>query len=125
MDLVRYLDNTAEQLTGSDGVAASDILKHDAAMRAELGCAERLLDAMFLALDGVPFVEATPGKRYKRFLGGAERIQRLKAELTALKQEKLVENAPCFLCGYNGPAYAHPESHPCAAAYRDAQEGRL
>jgi hypothetical protein len=36
MDLVRYLDNTAEQLTGSDGVAASDILKHDAAMRAEL-----------------------------------------------------------------------------------------
>jgi hypothetical protein len=40
MDLVRYLDNTAEQLTGSDGVAASDILKHDAALRADLSSRE-------------------------------------------------------------------------------------
>jgi len=35
-DLVRYLDNTAEYLAGSDGVAASDILKHDAAQRQQL-----------------------------------------------------------------------------------------
>jgi len=36
MDLVRYLDNTAEYLAGSDGVAAADILKHDAALRQQL-----------------------------------------------------------------------------------------
>ena len=36
MDLVRYLDNTAEYLAGSDGIAAADILKHDAALRQQL-----------------------------------------------------------------------------------------
>lgn len=25
--------------------------------------------------------------------------------------------APCHLCGYNGPGYYQPDTHPCAAKY--------
>jgi hypothetical protein len=25
--------------------------------------------------------------------------------------------APCYLCGYNGPGYYQPNTHPCAAKY--------
>ena len=34
----------------------------------------------------------------------------------------LFEEAPCFLCGYNGPGYYQPEQHPCAALYHEAME---
>lgn len=34
----------------------------------------------------------------------------------------LFEEAPCFLCGYNGPGYYKPEQHPCAALYHEAME---
>jgi hypothetical protein len=27
------------------------------------------------------------------------------------------ENAPCYMCGYNGPDYYQPSTHKCAAAY--------
>jgi hypothetical protein len=26
----------------------------------------------------------------------------------------LMSKAPCFNCGYNGPGYFNPETHPCA-----------
>jgi hypothetical protein len=45
MDLVRYLDNTAEYLAGSDGVAAADILKHDAALRQQLAAVTQGLES--------------------------------------------------------------------------------
>lgn len=32
------------------------------------------------------------------------------------------ERAPCYICGYNGPGYYRPDTHPCAAKYRAAQE---
>lgn len=32
------------------------------------------------------------------------------------------ERAPCYLCGYNGPGYYRPDTHPCAAKYHAAQE---
>jgi DNA repair exonuclease SbcCD ATPase subunit len=34
--------------------------------------------------------------------------------------EKLFENAPCFVCGYNGPGYFQPDKHPCAKLYHEA-----
>lgn len=34
----------------------------------------------------------------------------------------LFEEAPCFLCGYNGPGYYQPEQHPCAALYHEAMK---
>ena len=30
------------------------------------------------------------------------------------------ERAPCYLCGYNGPGYYKPDTHPCAAKYHAA-----
>lgn len=32
------------------------------------------------------------------------------------------EVAPCYLCGYNGPGYYRPDTHPCAAKYHAVQE---
>ncbi len=26
---------------------------------------------------------------------------------------------PCFKCGYNGPGYYQPETHPCAKLHHD------
>ena len=30
------------------------------------------------------------------------------------------KRAPCYLCGYNGPGYYQPDTHPCAAKYHAA-----
>ncbi len=27
------------------------------------------------------------------------------------------ENAPCYICGYNGPGYFQPATHSCAKKY--------
>ena len=32
---------------------------------------------------------------------------------------KRFERAPCYVCGYNGPGYYQPDSHPCAKLYHD------
>lgn len=49
----------------------------------------------------------------------ADEIERLrKLAMTTY----LFEEAPCFLCGYNGPGYYQPEQHPCAALYHEAME---
>ena len=29
-----------------------------------------------------------------------------------------MDNAPCFLCGYNGEGYYQPDKHPCIERYR-------
>lgn len=34
------------------------------------------------------------------------------------------EKAPCYLCGYNGPGYYQPNTHPCAAKYHAQPAGR-
>ena len=40
------------------------------------------------------------------------------AEIARLKEllfeRGAMESAPCFACGYNGPGYYQPSSHPCA-----------
>lgn len=35
---------------------------------------------------------------------------------------ELFEEGPCYLCGYNGPGYYQPQTHPCAARYHAALE---
>ena len=35
---------------------------------------------------------------------------------------KRFEQAPCFLCGYNGGGYYQPDTHPCAREYHQAIE---
>ncbi len=38
-------------------------------------------------------------------------------EAQAGVDRKRFEQAPCYLCGYNGPGYYQPSQHPCAANY--------
>lgn len=63
------------------------------------------------------------------YLGGADakmlhdaasRIRDLEDRLFALGA---MEQAPCFCCGYNGPRYFQPDTHPCAARHHAAMEG--
>lgn len=53
-------------------------------------------------------------------------IEAQEAEIKRLRKlamtTHLFEEAPCFLCGYNGPGYYQPEQHPCAALYHEAME---
>lgn len=30
---------------------------------------------------------------------------------------EMAESLPCFCCGYNGPGYYQPDTHPCAARH--------
>jgi len=34
------------------------------------------------------------------------------------------EQAPCYLCGYNGVGYYQPKTHPCAVRYHAQIEGK-
>lgn len=36
----------------------------------------------------------------------------------------VMEDAPCFFCGYNGPGYFQPTTHPCAAEHHAAMKER-
>ena len=54
----------------------------------------------------------------------AIRAMPLAALVAALPKEEPVtidkarfEQAPCYLCGYNGPGYYQPDTHKCAALY--------
>ena len=33
-----------------------------------------------------------------------------------------MKQAPCFVCGYNGPGYWQPDVHPCAARHHELFE---
>lgn len=57
----------------------------------------------------------------------AAEIERLRAENKRLRDglpmhPELFEEGPCYLCGYNGPGYYQPQTHPCAARYHAAME---
>ena len=41
----------------------------------------------------------------------AERVESYVDKLFSLGA---MEEAPCFVCGYNGPGYYQPNKHPCA-----------
>jgi len=41
----------------------------------------------------------------------ADRIDALEDELFKIGR---MEDSPCFVCGYNGPNYYQPSTHPCA-----------
>jgi len=49
-------------------------------------------------------------------------VARLRAEVEKLERayedmlfaRGAMADAPCFCCGYNGPGYYHPDTHPCA-----------
>lgn len=34
--------------------------------------------------------------------------------------KRAMADAPCFVCGYNGPGYFQPDKHPCAKWYHAA-----
>lgn len=55
------------------------------------------------------------------------RVAELEAErdrLSAQLRARGLSPAPCDVCGYNGPGYYQPETHPCAApvAAQDARD---
>lgn len=51
-------------------------------------------------------------------------IDRLRAAIIA-RAPQLLTDAPCVLCGYNGPGYYQPETHSCMAEYHAAQRAAL
>lgn len=50
----------------------------------------------------------------------SEYIERLEDRLFAAGA---MEQAPCFCCGYNGPGYYQPDSHPCAKRHHELRHG--
>ena len=47
-------------------------------------------------------------------------IEALKAQLAKSFNKKRFENEPpCYLCGYNGPDYFQPDTHPCARFHHE------
>lgn len=48
-----------------------------------------------------------------------ELLARREREATpfTVKEATRFDNAPCFICGYNGANYYQPEAHPCALRY--------
>ncbi len=52
--------------------------------------------------------------------------KRLRAEVERYKKRLFemgaMEEAPCIFCGYNGPGYFQPDTHPCAALHHAAME---
>jgi hypothetical protein len=47
----------------------------------------------------------------EKMLDQSKRIKELEDMLFA---RGAMEEAPCFCCGYNGPGYYQPDTHPCA-----------
>lgn len=47
----------------------------------------------------------------------ADRITELEDLLFATGQMMV---APCFCCGYNGPGYYQPQTHPCAKRHHES-----
>lgn len=84
----------------------------------------------------IPANEEDTDLRISRTLtDAAARIEALERTMSIIRAENEVlrgyffktggmEDAPCLLCGYNGPHYFHPGHHPCAAEYHAAMEGR-
>jgi hypothetical protein len=92
------------------------------ALRAEV---ERLAEVLSKILEN----EASDWKAAEEF-GGYVLDDELREEARAALQPAAVdgaidkarfERAPCYLCGYNGPGYYQPDTHPRAAEYHAAQ----
>ena len=50
----------------------------------------------------------------------AKRVEELEDRLFAAGA---MEQAPCFCCGYNGPRYYQPDTHPCAKRHHEMRHG--
>jgi len=61
-------------------------------------------------LRAVGYMQPTPNIEEE----AADEIERLRA--VAIKNGAMDE-APCQVCGYDGPGFFQPESHHCAAIY--------
>lgn len=51
-------------------------------------------------------------------------LRSLAAQVEALQEllfeRGAMEDAPCFVCGYNGQGYFQPDKHACAARHHEA-----
>jgi hypothetical protein len=54
----------------------------------------------------------------------AARASEPRAERLPEIDVKRFEQAPCYLCGYNGTEYFAPETHSCAGAYHRVVRAR-
>ena len=52
--------------------------------------------------------------QHKKVDGLDERKAYIEKLENMLFERGAMEDAPCFVCGYNGPGYFHPDRHPCA-----------
>lgn len=64
--------------------------------------------------------DALPDVGLNGWIYGVRVIERILAQQPAVDRARF-RKAPCYLCGYNGPGYFQPETHPCAALYHAAQ----
>lgn len=60
-------------------------------------------------------------KQKEKMLDQSKRIKELEDMLFA---RGAMEEAPCFCCGYNGPGYYQPDTHPCAKRHHKLTKGR-
>ena len=55
------------------------------------------------------------------------KVQRLEAMVRFLEdlliERGAMEDAPCFICGYDGPGYYQPDKHRCAARHHKLWKG--
>lgn len=57
----------------------------------------------------------------QRILAALEAAQAdVRRYLEMLFAKGAMMDAPCFVCGYNGPGYFQPDKHPCAARHHAA-----
>lgn len=66
----------------------------------------------------VAALEAERDRQYEFNAGAIAKIAALEAQVQMLRDALLkrgLSYAPCDICGYNGPRYYQPATHPCAA----------
>lgn len=70
--------------------------------------------------------ELKEGEIYVGAIIGADGNQgkRIKELEDMLFARGAMEEAPCFCCGYNGPGYYQPGTHPCAKRHHKLTKGR-
>lgn len=119
------LRDESRQVSGSEISAWWVAATCDAALAGSAEPADEPLPGSRPLADVVAEVEARPGMR-ERLDVARDRIREKIAEPAndAPVGVERFQEAPCYLCGYNGLGYYNSQIHPCAANYHEATMAR-
>lgn len=103
---------------------AADTREYQKQISQAEACAKRLVEALRNsadALERLAFATRAPNAHTPQLveLAIAMRTAALAQQPAAVDRARF-RKAPCYLCGYNGPGYFQPETHPCASLYHAA-----